>query len=592
MQTIGSISSNIYTQAPRTEFSEVKKPTSDDSHPISDGFARSEQTSSTDDLNKLRSAMLNQSASVETAEVSEISVNAADELVASATDTALSVAGSMVPGPAGAGLASIRILFTNDIHGAVLPSEDKNNPSIMKGGLSNLSSVIKEKQAEAPSITLDGGDWFQGTYIGGMDKGETVMKILNEMNYDATVVGNHDFDYGLDNLHHLVDTANFPVLGGNIIENGTGKVMSGVQPYIMKEINGVKVGIIGVAEDKTATDTNAENTVGLHFENSANTINKYKKELEKQGAQMVVVLSHNGPEVDARLAQQLEGVDVFVSAHSHQVINPPRVVGNTLLVQSGSKGMNLGQLDLVYDPKTDKVVSYTSTSNSITNQNSSPDPAVEGVLAPVMPEVNKKMGEVVGETTVTLTRRGRYPETIMGDIVTDSMRHATGADVAFTNSGGIRDEIRPGKITYGDVFKVIPFDNGIVTMDLTGEQLKGVMEESAKRTRGTIEVSGMKMDIDPRKPKGQRCSNIMVNGKPLDLKKTYRVATADFLAGGSNGYTDLTQGKNVKDEHIVIREGLNDYIKQHGPFTEANARVEGRQNYLAPMPQQNQHRGN
>ncbi len=592
MQTIGSISSNIYTQAPRTEFSEVKKPTSDDSHPISDGFARSEQTSSTDDLNKLRSAMLNQSASVETAEVSEISVNAADELVASATDTALSVAGSMVPGPAGAGLASIRILFTNDIHGAVLPSEDKNNPSIMKGGLSNLSSVIKEKQAEAPSITLDGGDWFQGTYIGGMDKGETVMKILNEMNYDATIVGNHDFDYGLDNLHHLVDTANFPVLGGNIIENGTGKVMSGVQPYIMKEINGVKVGIIGVAEDKTATDTNAENTVGLHFENSANTINKYKKELEKQGAQMVVVLSHNGPEVDARLAQQLEGVDVFVSAHSHQVINPPRVVGNTLLVQSGSKGMNLGQLDLVYDPKTDKVVSYTSTSNSITNQNSSPDPAVEGVLAPVMPEVNKKMGEVVGETTVTLTRRGRYPETIMGDIVTDSMRHATGADVAFTNSGGIRDEIRPGKITYGDVFKVIPFDNGIVTMDLTGEQLKGVMEESAKRTRGTIEVSGMKMDIDPRKPKGQRCSNIMVNGKPLDLKKTYRVATADFLAGGSNGYTDLTQGKNVKDEHIVIREGLNDYIKQHGPFTEANARVEGRQNYLAPMPQQNQHRGN
>ena len=592
MQTIGSISSNIYAQAPRTEFSEIKKPTSDDSQPIGDGFARSEQTSSTDDLNKLRSAMLNQSASVETAEVSQISVNAADELVASATDTALSVAGSMVPGPAGAGLASIRILFTNDIHGAVLPTEDKNNPSILKGGLSNLSSVMKEKQAEAPSITLDGGDWFQGTYIGGMDKGETVMKILNEMNYDATIVGNHDFDYGLDNLHHLVDTATFPVLGGNIIENASGKVMSGVKPYIMKEVNGVKVGIIGVAEDKTATDTNAENTVGLHFENSANTINKYKKELEKQGAQMVIVVSHNGPEVDARLAQQLQGVDVIVSAHSHQVINPPRVVGDTLLVQSGSKGMNLGQLDLVYDPKTDKVVSYTSASNPITNQNSSKDPAVEGVLAPIMPEVNKKMGEVVGETTVTLTRRGRYPETIMGDIVTDSMRHATGADVAFTNSGGIRDEIRPGKITYGDVFKVIPFDNGIVTMDLTGEQLKGVMEESAKRSRGTIEVSGMKMDIDPRKPKGQRCSNIMVNGQPLDLKKTYRVATADFLAGGSNGYTDLTQGKNVKDEHIVIREGLNDYIKQHGPFTEANARVEGRQNYLAPMPQQNNHRGN
>lgn len=578
---IGSMS-GVYTQPVSVQPARAEKAEAEGQARVSDGFAPS-QTHGSDDMKQLRSAMLRQSADVGAAQVSEVSGTPGEQAAAKAMDAAFSAAASMVPGATGAGLVPVRILFTNDIHGAVLPTEDKNDPTILKGGLSNLATAIKEKSSETPSLVLDGGDWAQGTYIGGMDKGQTVMKVLNQLGYDATVIGNHDFDWGPDALGKMIDIASFPVLGANIIGQD-GQVFPGSQPYIMKDVNGVKVGVIGIGSEKTANDTSAENTVGIKFEDSAKIVNKYKAELEKQGADMVVVLSHNGPEADAAMAKKLKGVDVIVSAHSHAVINPPRVVGDTLIVQAGSKGFNLGQLDLQYDPKTDKVVSYEGKMNAINNNTFGKDAGVEQVLEPIMVEVNKKMGEVVGSTSVTLTRRGRFPETIMGNIVTDSMRAAVGADVAFTNSGGIRDEIKAGPITYGDVFKVLPFDNGLVTMDLTGKQLKGVMEESAGRSRGTIEVSGMKMDIDPRQPKGSRCSKIMVNGEPLDLNKTYRVATADFLAGGSNGYTDLTQGKNVKDEKTIIREALNDYIKGHGPFNESNARVEGRQNYLAPMP--------
>ncbi|MCQ2736385.1 MAG: bifunctional metallophosphatase/5'-nucleotidase [bacterium] len=579
---IGSMTS-IYTQPVNAQPVHAEKAETEAQAQINDGFARSAEAKPSDDMKQLRSAMLRQSSSVEASDVSEVSKTPGEMTAERAMETAFSAAASMVPGPSGAGLVPIRILFTNDIHGAVLPSEDNKNPGNMKGGLTHLATAIKEKSAETGSIVLDGGDWAQGSYIGGMDKGETVMKVLNQLGYDATVVGNHDFDWGLNALGNMLDTANFPVLGANIVDD-KGNMLPGTEAYMMKEINGVKVGVIGIGSEKTANDTSAENTVGIHFNDAAKTVTKYKAELEKQGAQMVVVLSHNGPEADAEMAKHVSGVDVIVSAHSHAVMNPPKVVGDTLIVQAGSKGFNLGQLDLQYNPKTDKVVSYESKMNPINDKNYGKDAGVEQVLEPIMVEVNKVMGEVVGKTDITLTRRGKFPETLMGDVITDAMRNAVGADVAFTNSGGIRDEIKAGPITYGDVFKVLPFDNGLVTMELTGKQLKGVMEESAGRSRGTIEVSGMKMDIDPRKSKGNRCSNIMVNGEPLDLNKTYKVATADFLAGGSNGYTDLTHGKNVKDENIIIREALKDYMIQHGPFTEANTHAGERQHYLAPMP--------
>ncbi len=578
---LGSVSANIYTQSTNFQPLHQENASIDANVASGDGFELS-QTSS-DDMKQLRSSMMKQSVDIKTAQNENIADISAKDMASKAMETALSTAASLVPGAAGAGLASIRILFTNDIHGQVLPAEDKKDPELMKGGLSNLASVIKEKKTEAPSLLLDGGDWAQGTYIGGMDKGQTVMKVLNELGYDAAVVGNHDFDWGLKALDKMIQTADFPILGANIVDK-KGDILPGTKPYIMKEINGVKTGIIGIGSEKTANDTAAENTVGINFEDAAKTVKKYKSELEKQGADMIIVLSHNGPEADAAMASEVKGIDVIVSAHSHAVINPPKKVGDTLIVQAGSKGFNLGQLDLQYDPKTDKVVSYESKMNPINSNTSSPDPQVEKVLAPIIEDVNKVMGEVVGSTSVFLARRGKFPETIMGNIITDSMRAATGAEVAFTNSGGIRADIKEGEITYGDVYNVLPFDNGLVTMELTGRQLKGVMEESAGRKRGTIEVSGMKMDIDPRRGDGQRCYNITVNGEPLDLNRVYKVATADFLAGGSNGYTDLTQGKNVKDENMLMRDALNNYIKAHGPFDESNARIEGRQNYTGPMP--------
>ncbi len=498
--------------------------------------------------------------------------------------TASSAASSMVPGPAGAALSSIRILYTNDIHGAILPTIDENKPGVQYGGVSQLSTLINQSKAEKPNALLfDGGDWAQGTYASGSDKGVTMMKLMKEIGYDATVVGNHDFDWGQGALGKMIDTAGFPVLGANIIKN-EGGLMNGVKPYIIKDVDGVKVGIIGVTSPKTAGDTAAENTVGLSFDDPAKIIKKHLPEMKKQGAEMLVVISHCGDKLDEGIAKAVPEIDVIVGAHSHQTLNPPRKVGDTLILQSGSGARNLGQLDIQFDKSTDKIVDFKNTMTQVSSNSSKPDPKIEAVLAPIIGDIDKVMNEVVGKTDILLSRRGRDAETIMGNMITDGMCMVTGADVAFTNSGGIRADIKPGDITFGEVYQVLPFENGIVTMELTGKQLKGVMEESAGRSRGTIEVSGMKMDIDPRKGANNRVSNITVHGQPLDLNKTYKVATADFLAGGSNGYTDLTEGKNVTNVNILLRDALNEFVKAKSPFNEANARVEGRQNYLSPKP--------
>jgi len=491
------------------------------------------------------------------------------------------IASSLLPAT---GAVALKILYTNDIHGAILPEKRDEQPEITFGGISSLATLMSEKTEEGKTIKIDGGDWAQGTYASGKDKGQTMMKLLSAIGYDAAVIGNHDFDWGREALNKMLDNTGFPVLGANITNSKNGKTMDGLKPYIIKDINGIKVGIIGVTSPKTKGETSAINTEGLDFGDPVASIKKYLPEMEKQNTEMILVASHCGDNIDEKIAREIPEIDVIVGGHSHNSLNPPRQVGKTLIVQSGSNNFKLGELNLNYDKAQDKIVSFENNIIPINSQTSGPNPEIEKILSPIIGEIMEKMNEYVGETEIDLTRRGSNAETIMGNIITDSMRKAAGTDVAFINQGGIRAGIKPGIINYDAVYKVMPSENAIVTMDLTGKQLKGVMEESARRNRGTIEVSGMKMDIEPRNANNQRVTNITVNGEPLDLNKIYRVAAADFLATGGNGYEELARGQNYKDEDILIRDALHKYMKDTGKFTEANAKVEGRQNYLSPKP--------
>ncbi len=516
--------------------------------------------------------------------ISKIASPSPSQLMNQAQEAALKTAAGMTPAPQGTAISTIKLIYTNDLHGAILPTADENNPNLEIGGMARLSSVINDIAGDRKnSIMLDGGDWAQGTFVSGQDKGETMMKLMKEIGYDATVVGNHDFDWGRPALDKMIDTAEFPVLGANILDN-SGKIMDGVKPYIIKEVDGVKVGIIGVASPRTAGDTSPGNTDGLTFEEPAKMVKKYLPEMKNQGAEMFIALSHSGDKLDAQLAKAVPELDVIVGAHSHKVLGNPIQVGNTLILQAGSSARGVGELEIKFDRDKDTIAEFSNKINRVSSETAKPDPKMEAIIQPLLTEIGPQLEKVYGNTEITLTRRDKNAETILGNIITDGMRAATGAEVAFTNSGGIRAEIKPGEITFGEIYQVLPAENTLVTMELTGKQLKGVMEESAGRSRGTIEVSGMKMDIDPKGSAGQKALNIMVNGEPLDEKRIYKVVTTDFLAGGSNGYDDLTQGKNSKDTKILFRDSLAEHIKTKSPFNAENARIEGRQNYLSPKP--------
>ena len=507
--------------------------------------------------------------------------NTPDKLANLAEEITLKTASDLVPSQ---GSVALKLLYTNDIHGAILPFEKEDKPGVQYGGISMLANLMNEKTIDGATIKIDGGDWAQGTYPSGRDKGITMMKLLSTLKYDATIIGNHDFDWGRDNLGKMMEATDFPVLGANIIDSEKNDLMNGVKPYVIKEMNGVKVGIIGVTSSRTADQTAPANTVGLSFADPVKTIKKYLPEMEKQDAEMIVVVSHCGDEFDQQIAKGVPEIDVIVGAHSHKALEDPILVGKTLILQAGSSARNLGELDITFDKAQDKIVDFRNDLVYVNSNTSKPDPKIESMLAPVMDEIMEKLNEPAGTTDILLSRRGANAETIMGNIVADSLKKAGNAEVAFTDQGGIRADIRPGEITYGEIYQVFPAENSVVTMDLTGAQLKSIMEESARRTRGTIEVSGMKMDIEPKNGKDEKVMNIMVNGEPLDLKRTYRVATNDYLSAGGNGYGELTKGKNTNSEGVLVRDALFTHIKETGTFNETNAKLEGRQNYLSPKP--------
>jgi 5'-nucleotidase / UDP-sugar diphosphatase len=501
--------------------------------------------------------------------------------LASSGDLASSASEALLPPPAGHALKTLRIIYTNDIHGAISPVKDEKNEGKTVAGLSSMGAVIRklEKEDENNVLLLDGGDWGQGSYESKLTKGQTLIEVLNKLNYDAAEVGNHEFDWGREALAKMIEHADFPVLGANILENG--EVMKGLKPYTIKEVDGLNVGIIGIISPETPGTVDPRTIKGLTFAGARETVEKYMPELKEKGVDMVLVLSHEGVSADEKLAGSTPLINVIIGGHSHTLIPEPSLVNNTIIVQAGTGGEQVGELKLSFDAKDKKIVSFKNSLIPVTSD-AGADPEVEGIIAPVVAQAKEKLSQIVGKTEVDLTHdRKKVFETVMGNVLTDALRESTGSDIALVNSGGIRDEIMKGQVTFGDLYRVLPFDKFTVTMDLSGSQIHELLENSAGRKKGNLQVSGLTMEVNPKNPQGRKVSNVAVNGAPFDMKKIYRVATDDFLAAGANGFGTFTEGKNVQYEGITI-DGLKAYFEKHSPLTAGTARIEGRINFLSP----------
>jgi 2',3'-cyclic-nucleotide 2'-phosphodiesterase (5'-nucleotidase family) len=480
----------------------------------------------------------------------------------------------------------IRILHTNDFHGFAEPYQPLGSNELL-GGMAYLASEVNRLRQGKPTVLLAAGDMIQGNNWANLFQGESVMGLMNLMGFDAMVVGNHEFDFGQEVLKKRVSEAIFPVLGANV------KGLEGLKPYVTKEVGGIKVGIIGVVTEDTPVSTSPKNVAGLEFLSPKSTVEKYVNELRNK-VDLVVVLSHIGFYADRRLAETVKGIDVIVGGHSHTKVAKPVKIGETLIVQAWEHGKVLGVLDLSVE--NGRVVKWDGHLEEIKPNPGKEDFKVQALINRYGQRIDLIMNVYVGETEEDLDGENvRKAETNLGDLVADIMREVSGADAAIINGGGIRTSIRKGGVKVKDVYSVLPFDNYIVSIRLTGKQIREALEygfSGIEEEAGRFpQVSGIKITYAPSAPKGSRIRELLIDGKPIDPAEEYRVATNDFMAAGGDGYKAFGEairssknfeiiGGMMKGEKVVysnagrwIRDVVIDYIRAKGKIS---PRVEDR----------------
>jgi 2',3'-cyclic-nucleotide 2'-phosphodiesterase/3'-nucleotidase/5'-nucleotidase len=356
-------------------------------------------------------------------------------------------------------------------------------------------------------------------------------------------------------------------------------------PYAVKEVDGVKIGFIGVITTETPSIVTASGVAGVKFTDEVEAINKYAKELKDQGVKSIVVLAHNPGKSDpdganatgevVDFASQIDDeIDVIFGAHDHKYLNS--TVDGKLLVQSYSYGTAFSDIDLTIDPETQDIVEKSA---EIVTTFQTPEFLDEGVqaeldayTADIAPIINEEVGVAAVELTRTTNEAG---ESALGNLIADAMRDATKADFAFMNSGGIRDNLNQGPITWGELFAIQPFGNDIVTLTVTGEQIRTLLNQQFNADRNKImAISGLKYTWSVEKPLGEKVLDIFLpDGTKIDPKAEYTIAVNNFMADGGDGYTILKEAKN-RTVWLTDLDTFVNYVKaQEKPITAA---IEGR----------------
>ncbi|MEI6286340.1 MAG: 5'-nucleotidase C-terminal domain-containing protein [Bacillota bacterium] len=465
------------------------------------------------------------------------------------------------------GVIKIQVLTVNDFHGALV--NNAKDP-----GAAKLGACLFLQKANYPDTTLilSAGDMFQGTMDSNLLFGATDIRFMNFVGFDAMALGNHEFDWKVDKIRDRAVQANFPFMAANIFDSKTKKAVNFCQPTLLLKRDGVMIGIIGYDTIETPESTSPANVVGLNFTDPAANVEKLASELRKRGASIIIVLSHMGVDQNgdvlsgeaADFAKKVKGVDLIVSGHTHKIVNG--IVNKIPIVQAYCNGRAVGDVVFEYSTKEHKIVSTTvNVIGTADLQKLTPDSNITKILDVDLADVSSVKNRVIGSTENVISNAVTYgvaQQSLMGEFVTDNMRTVAKADMAFTNIGGLRTSIDKGNITLGNVYSVLPFDNTVATCDMTGQQVMDLLNYSIDSAKiGSVQFSGLKIVYDASKPQNQRIISVKtLDGKPLDLSKTYKVATNDFMAIGGDGYVMFMAAKNMVNTGITMRDSIDNEI--------------------------------
>lgn len=421
-----------------------------------------------------------------------------------------------------AGQREIVILRTNDEHGFLLPTESKD---FYEGGAAYAATSWLRKgcnpaDSKGNVLLLSGGDSYTGSAISTWFRGESAVEAMNAMGYRASAVGNHEFDWGQDELAKRAQQARFPYLAANILNRDTGSTPGFVQPYAIVEVAGLRVGLIGLALKQTPDVTNARNVDGLIFEDYAPTLRKWVPEVRRKGAQIVLVESHICPDDLLVLAQQVAdlGIAMFEGGHCHSA--RATSAGGALVAASSAHWNDYILTRLTVDVGTGAVTGTKQEIVTVLTLKSptspiKPEPGVQQVIDTWSQRTQLALGEVIGYTKAGLPQGSR----LLRNLLVDSWLWAfPDADAALSNEGGFRQGIDTGEITLGEIVSVFPFENEIYQVAITGSQLAQAIAEAPE----PMVLGGIR-----RIANGQIV--LIKDGSALRPNEQYRVLINDYM---------------------------------------------------------------
>jgi 2',3'-cyclic-nucleotide 2'-phosphodiesterase (5'-nucleotidase family) len=554
-------------------------------------------------------------------------------LLAAALIAAIPVLFSTVRGQApAASTLVLSIVGTNDLHGGVVARDGVGGLALLGGYIKNLRAA---RQRDGGAVlVIDGGDMFQGTLESNLSEGTPVVAAYNAIGYTAAAIGNHEFDFGpvgpattpagasddpRGALKARAAEARFPFLAANLIDDGTGRPVEwpNVKPAVIVEAAGLRVAIIGVMTKEALSATIAGNVKGLRVAPLAETIVERARQLRAEGASIVVVAAHAGGRCTAltqpsnvascdpageilAVARAIPRglVDAVVAGHTHAGM--AHVVEGIGIIEAFSGGRAFGRIDLVIDRATSKIVEQrlfaprnlcaaedetsacdtasppgpTAKPAQYEGQPVVPDPAVVAVLAPTLDTIASIKARPIGVTLAAPIRRAGTVESPLGNLFTDALRAGVpGADASLHNTtGGLRADLPSGPLVYGSVYEVMPFENKVIALRLTGAQLKRVFASHLAATRRTLGISGIRVRAG--------CSGSAVDvsltrlsGVPVRDDEWLSIAVSDFLATGGDGILKPVlpeHGVNLPTDAPLARDLLAEYLRQRGDgLTEA-----------------------
>ncbi|MBI4672132.1 MAG: 5'-nucleotidase C-terminal domain-containing protein [Chloroflexi bacterium] len=526
------------------------------------------------------------------------------------------------------GTYELTIAHTNDVHARLMPITSSNSDCKAEddaagkcfGGVARRATALQKIRAEGKNLlVLDAGDQFQGSLFYYLYKGEEGQKFLNELGFQATTFGNHEFDDGPANAARYIDGLKLPLVSANVDVSAEPTLAGKVKPYTILEAGGEKIGVTGC----TTTETPILSSPGpnIKFDDIAATVKAQIAALEKQGINKIVLLCHEGYEPDKVLAAALDGIDVIVGGHSHTYLsnNPPdqdkdKALGPyptvikspngdpVLVVQALAYGKYLGRLDVTFDEK--GVPTKWGGAPILLDASVTPDPKIAEEVAKMDVPLQELRKKVIGQSSVDLNNvdnECRFGECNIGDLISDAMlesQQKEGVQIALLNGGGIRASIPAGDVTLGQVLTVLPFGNTIANFGLKGSDLLVALENGVSRAEnpgneGTgrfPQVAGMRYVWNPKQPVGSRIVSVEIKQadgsyKPLDPNVTYKIATLDFTRQGGDGYSVFAEKAiDPYDFGPTLSDVVANYIGAHSPVAPA---IEGRIKQgeaAAPLP--------